>query len=89
MGSGGHAMKCPGQDSRYWKPEDIFELLCPACAAAVEFFKDDKWRACPKCGQFVKNSNLDLGCAEWCSAAEQCLLDGNYPPDDASDGVSG
>ena len=34
-------MKCPGQDSRYWKPGAIFEALCPECGAGVEFFKDD------------------------------------------------
>ena len=26
-------MKCPGQDTRYWKPGDIFESPCPACGA--------------------------------------------------------
>ena len=24
-------MKCPGQDSRYWKPGAIFEEKCPEC----------------------------------------------------------
>ena len=22
-------MRCPGQDTRFWKPEDIFEMKCP------------------------------------------------------------
>ena len=25
---------CPGQDQRYWKPEDIFDVLCPRCGKA-------------------------------------------------------
>jgi hypothetical protein len=31
-------MKCPGQDSQYWKPGAIFETKCPKCGAEVEFF---------------------------------------------------
>ena len=34
-------MKCPGQDSRYWSGEDVFETKCPHCGHSVEFFKDD------------------------------------------------
>jgi|GEM_PF-6526355 len=34
-------MKCPGQDSRYWKPGAIFGAKCPECGGEVEFFKDD------------------------------------------------
>lgn len=34
-------MKCPGQDSRYWRPGAIFEAECPECGHIVEFFKDD------------------------------------------------
>ena len=43
-------MKCPGQDTRYWKPEDIFSAQCPKCGAEIEFFKDDTTRKCPHCG---------------------------------------
>ena len=35
-------MKCPGQDTLYWKPGAIFEAKCPKCGKEVEFFKDDK-----------------------------------------------
>jgi endogenous inhibitor of DNA gyrase (YacG/DUF329 family) len=66
-------MKCPGQDTRYWKPEDIFNVPCPACGKPVEFFKDDSSRKCPTCGYRFRNPRLDLGCAEWCPYAEQCL----------------
>lgn len=65
--------RCPGQDQRFWKPEDIFDVRCPDCGRAVEFFKDEPALKCPACGRMVVNSRLDLGCAEWCKHAEQCL----------------
>ncbi len=66
-------LKCPGQDTRYWKPEDIFELPCPVCNTAVEFLKTDRRRKCPNCGYTFRNPRLDLGCARWCPYAELCL----------------
>ena len=66
-------MRCPGQDRRYWKAEDVFEISCPACGQAVEFFKGDLLRRCPGCGHRFQNPRLDLGCAEWCPQAEECL----------------
>ena len=65
--------RCPGQDKRHWKPEDIFNLCCPHCAAKIEFFKDDPVRLCPSCRQEVRNPKIDLGCAKWCKFADQCL----------------
>jgi len=72
-------MKCPGQDTRYWKPGDIFEVKCPKCGNDVEFFKDDPARKCPKCGHRFLNPNLDFGCASYCPYAEQCI--GKLPPE--------
>ena len=65
--------RCPGQDQRYWKPEDIFEVKCPGCGESVEFFKDEPNLKCRNCGQDVSNPRIDLGCAKWCQYAEQCL----------------
>ena len=65
--------RCPGQDQRFWKPDDIFEVRCPGCDQTVEFFKDEPKLKCCKCGQTVVNPKVDLGCAEWCRYAEQCL----------------
>ena len=65
--------RCPGTDIRFWKPKDIFELRCPTCNAAIEFWKDDPKRVCPGCGKEISNPHLDLGCAKWCQYAEQCL----------------
>ena len=66
-------VKCPGQDQRFWKPEDIFEVECSNCGKAIEFFKDEPKLKCRKCGQIVANPKIDLGCAEWCQYGEQCL----------------
>lgn len=72
-------MKCPGQDTRYWRPGSIFEVKCPKCGYEVEFFKDDSARKCRKCGHKFLNPNMDFGCASYCKYAEQCL--GNLDPE--------
>ncbi len=65
--------KCPGQDRRFWKTGDIFEVACPHCASPIEFWKDDPQRKCGKCGGDVMNPKVRLGCAEWCQYAKECL----------------
>ena len=72
-------MKCPGQDSRYWKPDSIFEAKCPECGKIVEFFKDDTTRKCRHCGHRFANPKMDFGCAAYCKFAEQCI--GTLPPE--------
>ena len=64
---------CPGQDKRFWKPEDIFEVPCAHCGAPLEIWKDDKARKCRACGKMMRNPRLDLGCAQWCKFADECL----------------
>jgi len=72
-------MKCPGQDSRYWKPSSIFESECPNCGKPVEFFKDDPTRRCDHCGHKFVNPGMDFGCAAYCKFADQCI--GSLPPE--------
>jgi len=72
-------MKCPGQETQFWKPGSIFEVKCPKCGHLVEFFKDDPTRKCPKCGHRFLNPSLDFGCASYCQYAEQCI--GDLPPE--------
>lgn len=66
-------VRCPGQDPRYWKPEDIFEVACPGCGNSLELWKDEANRQCPNCKQKVWNPRLDLACAAWCRYGEQCM----------------
>lgn len=72
-------MKCPGQDTQFWKPGAIYEVKCPACGHSVEFFKDDTTRRCEHCGHRFVNPQMDFGCAAYCPFAEQCL--GTLPPE--------
>lgn len=65
-------VRCPGQDQRFWRPEDIFDARCPGCGQVVEFFKDEPSLKCRKCGYMVANPKIDLGCAQWCQYADRC-----------------
>lgn len=65
--------RCPGQDQRYWKPEDIFDARCPSCGYEIEFWKDEPMRLCADCGEEVRNPRIDLGCSEWCKHGNKCL----------------
>lgn len=65
--------RCPGQDTQFWGPGDVYSVDCPKCGKPVEFFKDDIRRRCQKCGHLFLNPKLDLGCSTWCQYAEQCI----------------
>ena len=67
-------IRCPGQNTLFWKPDDIYDVTCPSCGAPVEFWKDDSKRTC-KCGHRFLNPKRDLGCLEYCKYAEQCMPD--------------
>jgi hypothetical protein len=77
--------RCPGQDMRYWKPEDIFSMRCVNCGEEIEFFKDEPFRLCPACKKEVRNPRMNLGCAKWCKFAKECL--GVSPGKDASESL--
>jgi ribosomal protein S27E len=66
-------IKCPGQDTRFWRPGDIFDVTCSECGSQVEFFKDEARRRCPNCGNRIINPKISLGCAQWCEHARECL----------------
>lgn len=66
-------VKCPGQEQRFWKPDDIFEVRCSSCDSTIEFFKDEPQLKCRKCSHVAVNPKIDLGCAQWCQYAERCL----------------
>ena len=66
-------MKCPGQDRGYWKADAVFEIPCPQCGASVEVFKDESTAHCTHCGHRFPNPGVEIGCAEWCALAQECL----------------
>jgi len=65
--------RCPGQDLKFFDPDDVFDIVCQECSCFVEFFKNDFKRICPDCGAIVYNEKFDIGCAKWCPKAEECL----------------
>ena len=65
-------ISCPGQNTMFWKPDDIYDVRCPNCDRPVEFWKDDSKRTCD-CGHRFLNPKRDLGCLEYCRYAEQCM----------------
>jgi hypothetical protein len=69
--------RCPGQDMRYWKPEDIFSSPCPFCGAQVEFWKDEPVSVCPTCRKEACNPRLMPGCGDHCAKRGQCAA---HPP---------
>ena len=73
------APRCPGQDMRFWKPEDIFIVRCPYCNEEIEFWKDEPFLKCPNCTKEVRNPRTEQGCAKWCKSALDCL--GKLPND--------
>ena len=61
--------KCPGQDDRNIKAEDIH---CPECGFMMEIFSDEIKARCPKCKAVVLRQRLP-SCIEWCKAARECI----------------
>jgi DNA-directed RNA polymerase subunit RPC12/RpoP len=65
-------IRCPGQNTMFWKSDDIYDVQCPSCGKPVEFWKDDSKRKCD-CGHRFLNPKRDLGCLEYCKYAEDCM----------------
>ena len=65
--------RCPGQDKRFWTEKDVYDIRCPHCGKDVEFFRDEPVLKCRSCRKEVRNPKIDLGCADWCKFATQCL----------------
>ena len=70
--------QCPGQNTMFWRPDDIYDVACPHCDRPVEFFKTDLKRKCPHCGGKFLNPKVNFSCAEWCEHAEECLGPATY-----------
>ena len=66
-------LRCPGQDPRYLRPQDVAEVLCEGCGRTIEFWPDEYVRLCRGCGCRIANPRLNLRCLEWCTHAEECI----------------
>lgn len=64
--------KCPGQDNKILKTEDI---RC-SCGCYVEIFSDELKRKCLKCGKEVTRPRK-MTCFDWCKFADLCRKDIN------------
>ena len=63
----------PGQNTQFWKPDDIFQITCPARGSPVEFFRDGAKRRRHGCGRVFVNPKLSEGRAKWREFADKCL----------------
>jgi rRNA maturation protein Nop10 len=65
---------CPGQDTRNWTFDDIFEAPCAHCGEVLEFYWNDPGRRCPTCNKYTLNPKVqvDLNCA-WCNSMQKYL----------------
>jgi len=61
--------KCPGQDDRNIKAE---EIRCIGCGYKVEIFSDEIKVRCPKCRKITIREKLP-SCVDWCKSARECL----------------
>lgn len=60
--------RCPGQDNRKFKVEDI---ICVHCGYAAEIFSDEIKLICPSCRNLICKERLP-DCVDWCKAAREC-----------------
>jgi predicted amidophosphoribosyltransferase len=58
---------------RFWRPEDIFDVVCPVCQNEIEFWKDEPMRVCSQCKREILNPKMDLSCTDWCTSANACV----------------
>jgi len=57
----------------FFKPDDIGAQACDGCGYAIEFWKDDVFLVCPKCGARNTNARLRNTCLAWCKEAAACI----------------
>lgn len=53
--------RCPSTEAHSGGPGEVFEVECPVCRAAIEFFEKDGKRQCPSCKKWCMNPRLSEG----------------------------
>lgn len=66
--------KCPGQDFRKTKAENI---TCSNCAYITEIFSDEIKVTCPRCDNLICKERLP-SCVDWCRSAKECIGEEKY-----------
>jgi DNA-directed RNA polymerase subunit RPC12/RpoP len=61
-GEWGCGSECGISNTQKWGPNSIYEIECKKCGTKVEFFKDEKKRTCPNCGEKVFNETVGEDC---------------------------
>ena len=62
-GEWGCGSDCGTSNTQKWGPNSIYDIKCKKCDTPVEFFRDEKKRSCPKCGE-KKPHQAGLACQE-------------------------
>ena len=60
-------------DPAFFKPEDIGTQHCAGCGSDIEFWKDDVFLDCSRCGAGNTNARLRNTCLTWCKEASACI----------------
>jgi len=60
-------------DPAFFKPEDIGMQKCTACGEEIEFWKDDIFLVCSRCGERNTNARVRNTCLAWCKEASACI----------------
>jgi len=58
----GCGSECGNSNTQKWGPNSIYNIDCPKCGNAVEFFKDEKKRTCVKCDTKIINPHINADC---------------------------
>lgn len=61
-GEWGCGSECGTSNTQKWGSNSIYDINCKKCGTAVEFFKDEKKRSCPKCGEKIFNEIVGHDC---------------------------
>lgn len=61
-GDWGCGENCGVGNTQKWGPNSIYDINCGKCGTPVEFFKDEKKRTCPECGEKIHNPNVGRDC---------------------------
>jgi predicted RNA-binding Zn-ribbon protein involved in translation (DUF1610 family) len=60
-------------DTANFKHGDIRMQKCTKCGTDIEFWKDDVFLVCSRCGSRNTNAGVQNTCLAWCKDASSCI----------------